>query len=105
MRLAFCAILAGMIFAGCGQSHPPVATVDEVYLTVADAEGNEWFVSPGDLVKIGSDGSAIQKVLAIDRRTGGQCWVSVPDLLRDPPATARYLPVTRPAADVDDDEG
>jgi hypothetical protein len=104
MRLAFCAILVCVMFAGCGQSHPPVATADEVYLTVADAAGNEWFVSPGDLVSNGSDGSAIQKVLAIDRRTGAQCWVSVADLLRDPPATARYLPVTRPAADADDEE-
>ena len=103
MRLAFCAILPGLMLAGCGQSHPPVDTADEVYLTVADAAGNEWFVPPGDLVNGGSDGSAIQKVLAIDRRTGAQCWVSVADLLRDPPATARYLPVTRPATD-DDEE-
>jgi hypothetical protein len=104
MKLACCALLAGVIFAGCGQSHAPVETADEVYLTVADTAGNEWLVPPGDLVHSGSDGSAIQKVLAIDRRTGAQCWVSVADLLRDPPAAARYLPVMRPAADADDEE-
>jgi hypothetical protein len=104
MKLACGAVLAGMIFAGCGQSHPPVATSEEVYVTVADAAGNEWLVSPGDLVHSGSENSDIQKVLAIDRRTGARCWVSVDDLLRDPPARARYIPVTRPAADADDEE-
>jgi len=104
MRLAFCAILAGLMLAGCGQSHPPVDTADEVYLTVADAAGNEWLVPPGDLVHGKAESSEIQKVLAIDRRTGAQCWVSVADLLRDPPAAARYLPVTRPATDADDEE-
>jgi hypothetical protein len=101
MKVASCVVC--VILAGCGQSHAPVATTDEVYLTVADAAGNEWFVPPGDLVNSGPDGSAIQKVLAIDRRTGAQCWVSVPELTRDPPASARYIPVTRPVGEFDDE--
>jgi hypothetical protein len=97
------AIAVSMILAGCGSSVDPPSTTGEELVTVIDATGIEQDIPAEELFERASGKSTVRKVLALDRTTGARCWIAAELLLREPPATARYLAVTRTLAD--DDEG
>ena len=87
-----CLIMAGLI--GCGSSAPPLVTTPIEYLNIVNLEGEQDVIETGELL---DDGEPIAKsVLALDRGTGQEVWVSYQELVNAPPNRARYLPVTSP---------
>ncbi len=98
------AIAVSMILAGCASSADPPSTTEEELVTVIDATGAEQEIPAEELFERASGKSTVQKVLALDRTTGARCWIAVDVLLREPPATARYLAVTRAVPDDDESD-
>jgi hypothetical protein len=101
MRSTSATIALSVVLAGCASSGDPPSTTEEVLVTVIDATGIEQEIPADELFGHASKKSTVRKVLAIDRTTGARCWIEVDVLMREPPATARYLAITRP---LDDDE-
>jgi len=69
--------------------------LEPTFLTIIDQQGRQTTIPSGELIDSRTGQSSARSVLAIDRRTGKQAWVSVPELLKVPPRTSRYLPATR----------
>jgi hypothetical protein len=98
------AIAVSMVLSGCSAPVDPPSMTEEELVTVIDATGIEQDIPAEELFERASGKSTVHKVLALDRATGARCWIAVDLLMREPPATARYLAVTRPVADDDESD-
>lgn len=84
-----------LLLVGCGGTEPVELTIEPEYLTVRNDNGEQRVIPAGELIDAQTGNPTAQSVLAIDRRTGKQTWISVEEVRSQPPATARYFPATQ----------
>jgi len=87
--------VACLLLIGCGGTEPVEMIMEPEFLTVRNDNGEQRVIPAGELIDAQTGNPTAKSVLAIDRRTGKQTWVSVEVIRSEPPTTGRYFPVTQ----------